>query len=76
MPPATDDTDDDATDPPALTLPVRCDGCGSDATATVRHDLGDTDATVEYCLGCEMLRELRGISPGAHDQYELLEVES
>lgn len=58
-----------------LAPPARCDGCGEETSGTVEHvvEADGDECRFVYCNGCESIRELRGIEPGDHDQYKLLE---
>lgn len=52
--------------------PTRCDGCGERTSGAV-HYLDDGGKTATYCPGCETLRRVRGVEPGEHEQYKLVD---
>ena len=60
-----------ATFGPALDEPARCDGCGTETSGATIHS--SDDGVTTYCPGCEGLRQVRGVTPGDHEQYRLRE---
>lgn len=43
---------------------MRCVGCA-------HHGHGIEIEGLAYCSGCQLLLEIKGVSPGEHDQYQL-----
>lgn len=54
---------------------TRCDGCGHSRATMCCQTIRDDDGVVigTYCDGCQAILAERGLEPGEHEQYQLME---